>query len=143
MTLNRAIHTLEAEYERAKQLRFVRNPIAWALYQVWKVADRDKEPIAVDIGQVNRRMKPKADSTLRNMRKDDLIDYICCLENNYNVAVTFNENQARYIESLGIVTLVRCKDCRFGEMCSIREAMACTSPEGYCYRGERKSNAKT
>lgn len=33
---------LEAEYERAKQLRFVRNPIAWALYRVWKVADREE-----------------------------------------------------------------------------------------------------
>lgn len=41
MTLKRAIHMLEAEYERAKQLRFVRNPIAWALFRVWKVADRE------------------------------------------------------------------------------------------------------
>lgn len=62
--------------------------------------------MVVDIGEVKRHIKPKADSTLRNMRKDDLIEYIRCLENNYNVAVTFNENQAKYIESLDVVPVV-------------------------------------
>ena len=57
--------------------------------------------MVVDIGEVKRHIKPKADSTLHNMRKSDLIEYIRCLENNYNVAVSFNENQAKYIESLG------------------------------------------
>lgn len=57
--------------------------------------------MVVDIGEVKRHIKPKADSTLNNMRKSDLIEYIRCLENNYNVAVSFNENQAKYIESLG------------------------------------------
>lgn len=56
--------------------------------------------MVIDIGEVKRHIKPKADSTLLNMRKADLIDYIRCLEKNYNVAVSFNENQARYIESL-------------------------------------------
>lgn len=59
--------------------------------------------MVVDIGEVKRHIKPKADSTLRNMRKDELIEYIRCLENNYNVAVSFNENQAKYIESLGVL----------------------------------------
>ena len=62
--------------------------------------------MVVDIGEVKRHIKPKADSTLRNMRKDDLIEYIRCLENNYNVAVSFNENQAKYIESLDAVEVV-------------------------------------
>lgn len=57
----------------------------------------------VDIGEVKTYIKPKADSTLRNMRKDDLIEYIRCLEHNYNVTVSFNENQARYIENLGVL----------------------------------------
>lgn len=57
--------------------------------------------MVVDIGEVKRYIKPKADSTLHNMRKSDLIEYIRCLENNYNVAMSFNENQAKYIESLG------------------------------------------
>lgn len=56
----------------------------------------------VDVATMKKAIKPKADSTLRNMRKDDLIEYIRCLENNYNTAVWFNENQARYIESLGL-----------------------------------------
>lgn len=65
--------------------------------------------MVVDIGELKRHIKPKADSTLRNMRKDDLIDYIRCLENNYNVAVSFNENQAKYIESLNVVPMVHAK----------------------------------
>ena len=32
--------------------------------------------MVVDIGEVRKYIKPKADSTLRSMRKDDLIDYI-------------------------------------------------------------------
>ena len=60
----------------------------------------------VDIGEVKRYIKPKADSTLRNMRKDALIEYIRTLEHNYNVAVSFNENQARYIESLEVTPVV-------------------------------------
>ena len=43
------------------------------------------------------------------MRKDDLIAYIRSLENNYNVAVSFNENQAKYIESLDIKPLLHGK----------------------------------
>ena len=62
--------------------------------------------MVVDIGEVKRYIKPKADSTLRNMRKDDLIEYIRCLEHNYNVGATFLENQARYIESLDVAKVV-------------------------------------
>ena len=61
----------------------------------------------VDIGEVKRHIKPKADSTLRNMRKDGLIEYIRSLEHNYNVAVSFNENQAKYIESLHAAPVVQ------------------------------------
>lgn len=39
MTLKKAIELLEAEHERAKKLEYVHNPLAWALYQVWKKAD--------------------------------------------------------------------------------------------------------
>ena len=51
-----------------------------------------------DFGAVGRRVKPYADSTLRGMRKADLIKYVRCLERNYNAAVSFNENQARRID---------------------------------------------
>lgn len=40
MTVEEAIKLLESEYERAKRLDFVVNPIAYALYQVWTKADR-------------------------------------------------------------------------------------------------------
>lgn len=43
MTLQRAIKMLETEYERAKKLDFVRKPLAYALYRVWKVADRERK----------------------------------------------------------------------------------------------------
>ena len=39
MTLNRATKLLEKEYENAKKLEFVHNPMAYALYQVWRKAD--------------------------------------------------------------------------------------------------------
>ena len=48
----------------------------------------------VDVAMVKTEIKPKADSTLRNMRKDKLIEYIRTLEHNYNVAVSFNRQQA-------------------------------------------------
>ena len=40
MTLEQAVRMLEEEYERAQKLQYVRNPLAWALHRVWKVADR-------------------------------------------------------------------------------------------------------
>ena len=42
MTLDKAIKLLEKEYERAQRLSYVHNPLAYALYQVWKVADRER-----------------------------------------------------------------------------------------------------
>lgn len=42
MTLKKAIKLLETEYERAKKMEYVRNPLAWALFQVWKKADSEK-----------------------------------------------------------------------------------------------------
>ena len=61
--------------------------------------------MVVDIGVVKNHIKPKADSTLYNMIKADLIEYIRTLEHNYNAAVSFNENQAKYIESLDLESL--------------------------------------
>lgn len=42
MTLEEAKQLLDEEYERAKRLEYVRNPLAYALYQVWKKVDTDK-----------------------------------------------------------------------------------------------------
>ena len=42
MTLEQAIELLEKEYERAKKIDYVQKPLAWALHQVWKVADKEK-----------------------------------------------------------------------------------------------------
>ena len=39
------IKLLQQEYERAKKLHFVHNPIAYALYHVWKAADADKSEV--------------------------------------------------------------------------------------------------
>ena len=36
------IELLEKEYEKAKSLDFVRNPIAYALYQTWKAVDNER-----------------------------------------------------------------------------------------------------
>lgn len=42
MTLEQAIEMLKEEYEQAKKQGYIRNPLAWALYQVWRAADRKK-----------------------------------------------------------------------------------------------------
>ena len=41
MTLEEAKALLEEEYERAKRLEYVINPLAYALYQVWKKVDTE------------------------------------------------------------------------------------------------------
>lgn len=41
MTIEMAIKRLCDEYERAKTLEYVRDPVAWALYRVWREADGD------------------------------------------------------------------------------------------------------
>lgn len=104
--------------------------------------------MVVDIGEVKKHIKPKADSTLRNMRKADLIEYIRCLEHNYNVAVSFNENQAKYIESLDVAK-VRCGECKhFCEPFCIRrddethrERINMMTVD-FCSYGERKNNGQ-
>lgn len=40
MTLEKAIEMLKAEYEKASKRAEIHNPLAFALYQVWKKADR-------------------------------------------------------------------------------------------------------
>lgn len=42
MTFEQAVQLLEKEYERAKRLKFVIKPVAYALYQTWKIADKKK-----------------------------------------------------------------------------------------------------
>lgn len=42
MTIDKAIELLRSEYERAQKMEYVKKPLAWALYQVWKKVDRMK-----------------------------------------------------------------------------------------------------
>lgn len=46
MTLEKAVNLLISEYERALKLTFVHNPIAYALYRVWRKADKEREDYA-------------------------------------------------------------------------------------------------
>ena len=48
MTLENAIDLIKAEYEKATDSNYVNNPLAYALYQVWKKADRE---VIVQISQ--------------------------------------------------------------------------------------------
>ena len=43
MTLEETKALLDEEYERAKRLEYVINPLAYALYQVWKKADTEHQ----------------------------------------------------------------------------------------------------
>lgn len=42
MTLDKVIERLETEYEKAKEIEWVKNPLAYALYRVWKMVDKEK-----------------------------------------------------------------------------------------------------
>jgi hypothetical protein len=42
MTLEQAIDMLKTEYEKAKKVEHIINPLAFALYLVWKTADRKR-----------------------------------------------------------------------------------------------------
>lgn len=43
MTVEKALKMVAVEYENAKKLEHIRNPIAYALYKVWKMADKEKQ----------------------------------------------------------------------------------------------------
>lgn len=43
MTLEDAIEMLKTEYEKAEKQDYILNPIAYALYQVWKKADKKRK----------------------------------------------------------------------------------------------------
>ena len=40
MNIDDAIKLLKAHYEAAKNLEWVHNPVGYALYQTWKMAER-------------------------------------------------------------------------------------------------------
>lgn len=42
MELEEAIKLLKVHYEVAKKLEYVQNPVAFALYQTWKMADKKR-----------------------------------------------------------------------------------------------------
>lgn len=42
IALERAIKALRETYEQAKALKFVRKPLAYALYRVWKAVDKER-----------------------------------------------------------------------------------------------------
>lgn len=45
MSLAKAITMLMDEYEKASRSEHVRNPLAYALYKVWKIADAKGDSI--------------------------------------------------------------------------------------------------
>ena len=40
MDIENAVKLLQVHYDAAKKLEWVHNPVAYALYEVWKMADR-------------------------------------------------------------------------------------------------------
>ena len=55
----------------------------------------------MDFNQIGKHCETKADSTLNNMKKEELIQYIRTLEHNYNVAVDFNIQQVKNFQMMG------------------------------------------
>ena len=42
MTFEQAIAILRKQYEKAKESPYVKNPLTWALYHTWKMADKER-----------------------------------------------------------------------------------------------------
>lgn len=42
MTLEQAISLLRERYEKARKNKYVQFPLAWALHQVWREADKER-----------------------------------------------------------------------------------------------------
>lgn len=43
MSFEEVVELLKAEYEKAKTLKFVRKPLAYAIYKTWKVVAKKRE----------------------------------------------------------------------------------------------------
>jgi len=48
MSFDEAVEQLRIEYEKAKNNKHIKNPIAYALYHAWRVADSKKECVNND-----------------------------------------------------------------------------------------------
>ena len=68
MTLEQAIELLRKEYERAKNMEYVKKPLAWALFQVWKQVDSmkvEKQREYNRTAQQKSRAKRKAEAKMK------------------------------------------------------------------------------
>ena len=68
MTLEDAIEMLKTEYEKAKKQKYIINPLAYALYQVWKEADSIKEEKQREYNRIAKqksRAKRKEEQALK------------------------------------------------------------------------------
>lgn len=47
MTLKKALKLVEEKYEEAQKSSYIRKPLAWALFKVWRMADQaEKERVS-------------------------------------------------------------------------------------------------
>lgn len=63
-------------------------------------SQEDKMGVLMDFSKIGEHCKALSDSTLNNMKKEDLIKYIRTLEHNYNVSVDFNIQQVKNFEMM-------------------------------------------
>ena len=61
MTLEKAIQLLRIEFKKAKSLEWVHNPLAYALYQVWKKADAKKPTVKIGDASERRYLRETRD----------------------------------------------------------------------------------
>lgn len=64
------------------------------------INQEDKMGALMDFSKIGEHCKALSDSTLNNMKKEDLIKYIRTLEHNYNVSVDFNIQQVKNFEMM-------------------------------------------
>ena len=73
MTFEKAMSRIKDEFEEAKKLPFIRNPLAYAIYQVWKMADMDGKKIECDcfsLPTMEVHNMTEKDLEIQNLRRE-------------------------------------------------------------------------
>ena len=57
MRLKTAIKRVEQEFAKAEKLAYIRNPVAYALYQVWKEADLSGDSVRDEERHIQNKLR--------------------------------------------------------------------------------------
>ena len=78
MSLKKALKLVEEEYAKAKEMSHIKNPLAWALYQVWKKAETESIVERKDIDLTDKCGSCESAMPIKNSMKGKFGSYVVC-----------------------------------------------------------------